>query len=259
VIKSYYARGQELHEGDADDRELALTELANARTFAELAAGLGAKTPRDAVASEAETTSEGETNQRLAFVACIEKLRMEKTAQATGFLRKRAPEIQDADLRNLIDAALMKACTRARSLDDSVGPLFWTVLKNGLADWYREVAVFERAAPKLTADCDSEPPQLDDLLGREQCDLLKQGMSQLSNEEKRLISLRFEEGKTYEEIAAQLNIKPGTARKRVDRILERLRNFFRERDALTLYWLWLHHGLWFYRPAIAPPARPGIA
>lgn len=254
-----YARGQELHEGDTHDRELALTELAKARTFAELAAGLGAKTPRDAVASEAETTSEGETNQRLIFVACIEKLRMEKTAQATGFLRKRAPDIQDADLRNLIDAALMKACTRARSLDDSVGPLFWTVLKNGLADWYREVAVFERAAPKLTADCDSEPPQLDDLLGREQCDLLKQGMSQLSNEEKRLISLRFEEGKTYEEIATQLNIKPGTARKRVDRILERLRNFFRDRDALTLYWLWLQRGLPFYRPANAPPVQLGIA
>lgn len=254
-----YARGQELLEGDSDDRELALTELANARTFAELAAGLGAKTPRDAVASEAETTGEGEPNQRLVFVACIEKLRMEKTAQATGFLRKRAPDIQDADLRNLIDAALMKACTRARSLDESVGPLFWTVLRHGLADWYREVAVFERAAPKLTADCDSEPPQLDDLLGREQCDLLKQGMSQLSNEEKRLISLRFEEGKTYEEIAAQLNIKPGAARKRVDRILERLRNFFRDRDALTLYWLWLQRGLPFFRPTIASPARLGIS
>ena len=254
-----YARGQELLEGDSDDRELALTELANARTFAELAAGLGAKTPRDAVASEAETTSEGETNQRLVFVACIEKLRMEKTAQATGFLRKRAPEIQDADLRNLIDAALMKACTRARILDESVGPLFWTVLKRGLADWYREVAVFERAAPKLTADCDSEPPQLDDLLGREQCDLLKQGMSQLSSEEKRLISLKFDNGMTYEQIGALLNIKPGTARKRVDRILERLRNFFRDRDALTLYWLWLQRGLPLDRPATAPPARPGIA
>ena len=254
-----YARGQELHEGDSHDRELALTELANARTFAELAAGLGAKTPRDAVASEAETTSEGETNQRLVFVACIEKLRMEKTAQATGFLRKRAPDIQDADLRNLIDAALMKACTRARSLDESVGPLFWTVLKNGLADWYREVAVFERAAPKLTADCDSEPPQLDDLLGREQCDLLKQGMSQLSSEEKRLISLKFDNGMTYEQIGALLNIKPGTARKRVDRILERLRSFFRDRDALTLYWLWLQRGLPLHRPAILPSARLGIA
>jgi len=254
-----YARGQELHEGDSHDRELALTELANARTFAELAAGLGAKTPRDAIASEAETTGEGETNQRLVLVACIEKLRMEKTAQATGFLRKRAPDIQDADLRNLIDAALLKACTRARSLDDSVGPLFWTVLKNGLADWYREVAIFERAIPKLTADCDSEPPQLDDLLGREQCDLLKQGMSQLSVAEKRLISLRFEEGKTYEEIAALLQIKPEAARKRVDRILERLRNFFRDRDALTLYWLWLQHGLPLGRPAIARPARLGHA
>lgn len=254
-----YARGQELHEGDSDDRELALTELANARTFAELAAGLGAKTPRDAISSEAETTGEGETNQRLVLVACIEKLRMEKTAQATGFLRKRAPDIQDADLRNLIDAALMKACTRARSLDDSVGPLFWTVLKHGLADWYREVAIFERAVPKLTADCDSEPPQLDDLLGREQCDLLKQAMSQLSAAEKKLLSWRFEEGKTYVEIAALLQIKPDRARKRVDRILERLRNFFRDRDALTLYWLWLQHGLPFYGPAIAPSARLGHA
>jgi hypothetical protein len=84
-------------------------------------------------------------------------------------------------------------------------------------------------------------------------------MSQLSSEEKRLISLRFEEGKTYEEIAVLLHLKPGTARKRVDRILERLRNFFRDRDALTLYWLWLQRGLPFYRPAIVPPTRLGIA
>jgi hypothetical protein len=84
-------------------------------------------------------------------------------------------------------------------------------------------------------------------------------MSQLSSEEKRLISLKFDNGMTYEQIGALLNIKPGTARKRVDRILERLRSFFRDRDALTLYWLWLQHGLPLGRPAIARPARLGHA
>lgn len=255
-----YARGQELLEGDSDDRELALTELANARTFAELAAGLGAKTPRDAIVDETSAGSaEGSTARRLLILECIEKLRVGETTTATGYLKKKAPDLGEADLRQLIDHAIMQSCTRARNLEDSVRPLFWKVLKRGLSDWYREVALLERALPKLTATCDEEPPQLDDLLGHEQCSLLQQAMSQLSDQEKQIVELRFTEGLKFEEMAARLKLSPEAARKRVDRILERLRSFFRDRDALTLYWLWLQRGLPFYRPAIVPPARLGVA
>ncbi|MFO0577459.1 MAG: sigma-70 family RNA polymerase sigma factor [Polyangia bacterium] len=244
LIGMTYLRGQELAAGSAEDREFALALLIKARTLAELAAGLGAAVPRDA----APLTPDQEALAREQRVlACIERLRFSETAMATGYLLKKAPQIGPSEIETVIEAALVKACTRARDLQRSVRPLFWVVLKQGLADWFREVAIFERARPKLTATCSEVRTPLEDMLGHEQCDLLQQAMSQLSDREREIIRLRFDERLQFKELGERLNISEDAARMRVNAALQRLRKFFEDRDALSLYRslesLW-SSGLW---------------
>lgn len=235
LVSLNYTQGQELQEGSIEDRELALTELLDARTLAELAVGLGAAVPRDAVPLTSE--DESQAKQQL-ILACIERLRLSETSTAMGYLFKKAPQLEKADIESMIAGATLTACTRARNYQSSVRPLFWKILKNELADWFREVAVFERAAPKLTAVCEDVAISPEDELGKEQvCSLLHQAMGQLSDSDRTIIELKFEQGLKLEGIGQKLNITAEAARQRLNRALAKLRKFYQDRDVLSLSWL----------------------
>ena len=42
----------------------------------------------------------------------------------------------------------------AKDFTGDLGPLFWRIFKDQAVDWFREVSVYERARPKLTATCE---------------------------------------------------------------------------------------------------------
>lgn len=236
-VRLAYQRAQELHEGDAEDQELAQTEQINATTLAQLAAGLASPPPRASFPIDDNGPNVGAEPTREDYIlACIERLRFSELGAARGFLVNKALQLPEYERDNLIEAALVEACTRARDLRSSVRPYFFEILRNNLAQWYRDVAIFERSAPKLTTTCTGAPDQFEGLLGRQRCTLLQEAMQQLPENDRKLIELKFYEKLSYADLGQRLGIKEDAARQRVNRALNRLRDFFKaqEPDSFSL-------------------------
>lgn len=250
--------GSELSEGTGDDRETALEELSDATAMAQLAVALAAPSPGSASRGTSGLLPglDGSTQEE-AILACIERLQNPQTgilARATGYALNQGWRVRGDELLSLFSEAVIDTCTRAKFLNDNIERYFWQVYKNAYISWWREVVVRERAAPKLTQTCaEISPGPEDDLLGHEACDLRRQAMGQLREEERKLIMWRFDERLTDEEIAARLgpDVSREAARKRVDRALGRLRDIYKELDPLSLRWPHLLDGwpeqLWALR------------
>lgn len=233
--------GSELAEGDAEDRETALEELSDATAMAQLAVALAAPSPGSASrGTEGFLPGLDGRAQEEAILACIDRLQHPQTgmlSKATGYAFNQGWRVRGDELRALFNTAVIDTCTRAKFLNDNIERYFWQVYKNAYITWWREVVVRERAAPKLTQTCaETSPTPEDDLLGHEACDLRRQAMGQLREDERRLIAWRFEEGLTDDEIAARLgpDVSREAARKRVERAVGRLRDIYKELDPLSL-------------------------
>ncbi len=226
-----YQRAQELHEGDAEDQELAQIEQIESTVMAQLAAGLSSPAPRQSFPIDDNGPNVGAEPTREDYVlACIERLRFSELASAKGFLVNKAPRMPEFERDNLIEAALVEACLRARDLRSSVRPYFFEMLRNDLAQWYREVEIFERNAPRLTTTCTGAPSALEGLLGHEQCTLLQQAMGALPDELRELMELRYYKKLSEAEIAQQRGCSERTVRRRLNQSLELLREFFKKQD-----------------------------
>lgn len=234
-----YQRAQELGEGDAEDQALAQGEQIGATVLAQLAAALASPPPRQSFPIDESTPNVGAAPTRDDYVlACIESLRFSELGSARGFLVRKAMQLPEYERDNLIEMALVEACTRARDLRSSVRPYFYEILRNDLAQWYRNVAIFERNAPKLTTTCTAAPSQLEGVLGRERCTLLQEAMEDLPDDDRQILDLKYQDRLTHADIGQRLGISEEAARKRVKRALNRLREWFKRQDpnAFSLRW-----------------------
>lgn len=247
-----YARGLELNEGDAEDRELALSEMIEAQTLAELAAGLGAPAPRDATPIDDSLAQD-----RAEFIrVCIGRLAYSMEGPAWSLVTKHNFKLSKEEFRDVFRGAVVKTCASARDLSSSAPrSLFLTVFKRQVLDWYRKVKIFERAAPKLTDICSMLPQPDQELLETEACSPTEQAMSTLSDQEREIIEWHEVEELTYEEIAQRLGIEKGTAEKRGQRALAKLRAAYKRLDPLSLNWPG-PLGRWLWAALLAPHSAP---
>ena len=253
-----YARGLELNEGDAEDRELAMTELIAARTLAELAAGLGAPALR-----EATPIDDSLAYAPAEFIrVCIGRLTFSMEGPAQSMVIKHDFKLSKEEFRELFLGAVVKTCTSARDLSSSAPrSLFLEVFYNQVIDWFRAVKVFQRAAPKLTDIC-TVPLQPDqELLERKSCSLTEKAMDLLSDNEREIIELHEVQELSYEEIGRRLRLTTDTAGKRGQRALAKLREAYKRLDPLSLRWparSWMPWmgGLWAVRGRLMAAQSP---
>lgn len=228
-----YARAQELADGNADDRELALSEILEARTFAELAAGLGAPPPAGAVPIDDRLVDSPND-----FIqVCIGRLKFSMEGPARSLLDKKSIQLTPEEFHDLFLGAIVKTCTSARDLTSSAPrSLFFEVFINDVMTWFREVKVAERGRPSLTDICRQEPRPDQELLERQSCSLTQRAMSLLSDNERQLLDWHVIKEQSYQEIADRLKISLPAATKRCQRALEALRTAYKRLDPLTLRW-----------------------
>jgi RNA polymerase sigma factor (sigma-70 family) len=164
------------------------------------------------------------------------------------FLRQRAEwevrrfggHAMDAD--DLAHQALMKVYENLdRFIGDDSTPdqdvlrrlrsISFTILRNMAMDTYR------RNSRRYQMECehfDLERPQVDPVqLGIteiETAELLKEILSELSEEDRKLVELRFIEGRTLAEIAESQSVTKSTLYQRYRRIMEKLRMQFNQRQ-----------------------------
>jgi len=251
--------GIELSSGDKGDQEQALEELIKSRAMADLAVAL---VPIPGAVSRGGTgTGISEEEQDNAVEKCQDDLRSPQRAlfsSAQSFARSRGWRVQDHELRDLIEQAILDTCTRAKFLNDKVASLFWRVLKNAYIDWWRDNDFERRRSSKLVETCeDARPNSEEELLGQEACSLRQQAMSQLSSDERSLIKWHIEDKMTYGEIANRLgNVSEEAVRKRVKRALGRLRQIYQGLQAQSRLlprvptpWSQSALALWIVQPA----------
>lgn len=254
-----YARGLELNEGDAEDRELAMSELIATQTLAELAAGLGAPAPRDATPIDDSLESSPQDFIRV----CIGRLTYSMEGPAWGLVTKHSFNLSREEFRELFLNAVVQTCTSARDLSSSAPrSLFMKVFSDQIIDWYREVRVFGRAAPKLTDICSVIPQPDQELLERQPCSLTQQAMSTLSDQERQIVELHEIQELSYKEIAQKLGtgLNEDTVSKRGRRALAKLKAAYKRLDdPISMRWsVPANVGLWaalWTAPRGLPPAQ----
>lgn len=141
-----------------------------------------------------------------------------------GFFYKRINNLQDVEDATMIIFGKIQSAKldRNQNLD---WPYTWQMCKNYLVDFYRKSAriqsnetSFEQdhAIPKYSINYQLDINHLHSLID-----------TKLTEEESRLIKKVYFDGVSYEEISNQTGILTSTLRKRVSRIIQKLKKFYR--------------------------------
>ncbi|MFO0578882.1 MAG: sigma-70 family RNA polymerase sigma factor [Polyangia bacterium] len=230
-----YLRGQELHDDeDLKDRELAVGELIESFTLAELAAALSAPPPGGAMPIDDSLAGAPQEFIRV----CIGRLKFAMEGPAFKMLQNQGISLPQQEFRELFMNAVIQTCTSAKDLTSSMPrALFLKVFMNEVMTWFREVKIHQRAMPKLSKVCSTLPRPDLELLERQPCTLTQQAMSMLDEDERQIIQWHEVEDLTFEEIAERLGVKnKATVEKRGQRALAKLRAAYKKLDPLSLSW-----------------------
>lgn len=223
VVAMRYQEGAQLAKGDRDDRENAIHSFITAAAQADLAVALGADIDSTRAGPDASSDGEGPS-----FAECTDNLYDSQgglVSRAERWAARNHPQIDRADVSDMINEAILRACLDAEDRLSDLQPFFWRVLKNLVANYYRATLTLERNAPRLMDRC-TPPSTEDELVRREEADLLHRAMCALDDDEQRVLRI-WSESKKHKDVAKALGISEDASRKRVTRAFERLREEFK--------------------------------
>lgn len=141
-----------------------------------------------------------------------------------GYLRRRLAAGENID--DVFQETLMRLHRSRNKYDPKMPFLPWlfTICHNTLVDHVRKNRSSEKIAEELrSSDAYGE-------LGlrlEPRADFLRLGLRHLSDDERRLLSLRFVEDMPFREVADTMGIQPANARKLSSRAIQKLRAFFK--------------------------------
>ncbi len=220
--------GLDASSGDRDDRKRALGYAIKAAAEADLVRALSSPPP---CPEGNETNCLGLSTPRdlsAEILDCIQRLRDTDNGvveQAKGFARKRRSAIPEAEVADIVHDAIVETCFEAEERGEAVRGLFWLKYRNRLADWYRDVEVYERNAPRLFSPCISRPDE--EFFEHEQAarysDRIRQVLCDIDDKDRQIIELHINQGKTFPQIGFLLGLTASGAEKRFNRAAERFR------------------------------------
>jgi RNA polymerase sigma-70 factor, ECF subfamily len=137
-----------------------------------------------------------------------------------GYLKKTTASLQD------VDDIFQKTVIKLDSYKDNYNPKYsfkswlYTICKNVKRDFYKSEKNFSLFREKIQ----NEPILIFDLLEQNENGIQDYvHFSELSESEKNILMLKFNDDNSYEEISKILNITPANVRKKVSRAIKKLR------------------------------------
>jgi len=135
-------------------------------------------------------------------------------------------DVEEAE--NLVQEAFIKVWERRSTINPELNftSYLFTIIRNRVFDYLKEVKrndfVKERYWQNIT-----EYQNIDSELKEERLEKVKEAMGELTEKRRRIIQLNYEEGKSYEEIAAMMNISKNTVKNQLVKAKQILRRQLR--------------------------------
>mgnify|MGYP000446877787 CR=1 FL=1 len=216
--------GTDSNSGDRDDRKRALGELILAGAYADLARALS--TPPPCPEEGSATCQAGPTvDESKELWDCISQLRgpeLGLVQKAQRFAQGRRSAVPAMDVEDMIADAILDTCLEADDRGERISGLFWAKFKSRIADWYSDVVVEERNAPRFFDACPTRPD--DDLQEREtEAEQAVRGvrtrkvLCDLDPKDRQILELHINQRKSFPQIGFQLGMTPDAVRQRFNR------------------------------------------
>jgi RNA polymerase sigma-70 factor (ECF subfamily) len=168
--------------------------------------------------------------QTVSAIEAFDELYRRHSPKAYGYLKSRTASSEEA--QDLLQAGFLKL-HRSRHLFDSSQaflPWFWCILRSVLTDSQRK----EKRNPAKPAKTLEESQDVLEAIpapvafettiaSLKDFDALNPIVTALKPDQRHLLELRASQGKSFEEIAQELQITPTTARQRMSRLLKHLK------------------------------------
>ncbi len=164
---------------------------------------------------DAEIMQRVRQGDRAAMTELYERLAPRALATATKILGCRA------EAEDVVNDVFMEAWARAADWDATRGSVTtWVLLRtrSRSIDRLRRIAAMRKHTERVHQDDTTSPHVLD-----VRRDVLDRAIARLSSRDRRLLSLRIVDGRTFDDVAAQLGIPRSTAVSALDTALAKMR------------------------------------
>lgn len=156
----------------------------------------------------------------------------------THYIKRRSAATSD-DIDDLLQNIFIKVYRNINEYDTSLLFSSWIyrIAHNEMIDWYRRekrraTLSFDDDANDILSKLFTEEDHMARFSSEEQKQAIITGLNTLDDKYKEILSLRFFEEKSYEEIADILRIPPGTVAVRINRAKKQLEKYFITHDNL---------------------------
>lgn len=153
------------------------------------------------------------------FSNCVHGLDPQLLSEATSLARRYV----DSDAKDVVQDVLLRVCLKGPTPADAPG-YFIRSVKNRALEWGRRSARVCSFAEAPEQHC--ALPTDEEYLRQEQYRAINKALCSLSEEDQKVLRLRFFDGEEYADIAQRLGVSQDNARQRVSRAIKRLRDAF---------------------------------
>ncbi|KFE68426.1 hypothetical protein DB31_7663 [Hyalangium minutum] len=154
------------------------------------------------------------------FSNCVQGLGSQLRKEATSIAGR---YVNSFEAQDVVQDVLLRVCLRGRAPASAPG-YFIRSVQNRALEWRRRSAYHCSFTEAPEQHCDVQTDE--EYLQQEQYRALTKAMCSLSEDDKKVLRLRYYEGEEYADIAQQLGMSQDSARQRVSRAVKRLRDAF---------------------------------